>query len=313
MYEIRICVTLKCNYSCSYCSKDGEGIYSEKPELTDEEIIELIANMTLIGVDSVRLTGGEPFCRTGLLDLAYEIKKIPGINKLSIVTNGSLISDDVIEKLSKNNPFDYVSVSLDTLSSAKYKKITKRDTMERVINNIVALVKSGVRTRINYVLTKDNFDEAEEIVEFCIREKVDLKVLDLYNDVENFVDATVVEKIVKEKGLSFYREDRLPGWLGTPMRVYSGYGIEVIIKDSNEGTVYSSKVCEKCPRFPCQLGIVGPIMSHDGIVKICNLGRERGVNCFDANEHENIKDALGAARTISKAWVDNNVMNITEF
>lgn len=310
MYEIRVCVTLKCNYLCSYCSKDGEGIYSENPELTKEEIIKIITDITTIGVDSVRLTGGEPFCRVGLLDLAYEINKIPGINKLSIVTNGSLITDDIIEKLSKNNPFAYVSVSLDTLSSSKYKDITKRDTFERVINNIIALVQNGIKTRINFVLTKNNVDEIEEIMEFCIREKVDLKILDLYNDDENFVDATVVEEIAKEKGLRFCREDRLPGELGTPMRVYCGHGIEVIIKDSNKGTVYSSKACEKCPKFPCQLGIVGPIMSHDGIVKICNLGREKGINCFEANELSGIKNALDMAQSVSKAWVNNNVNKI---
>lgn len=307
MYEIRICVTLKCNYLCSYCSRDGEGIYSEKSELTDEELIQIITNMTTIGIDAVRITGGEPFCRNGLLNLANEIRKIPGINKLSIVTNGSLITKDVIEEISNHNPFDYISVSLDTLSFSKYKEITKRDTMEQVINNIVELVKHGVKTRINFVLTQNNVDEVEKIIEFCIQRKIDLKVLDLYNDTENFIDMTVVEQIVKEKGFRFYKEDRIPGGLGTPMKVYSGYGIDVILKDSNEGTTYSLKACEKCSKFPCQLGVVGPIMSHDGIIKICNLGRERGINCFGINELDSIKNILDTAKGISKAWMKNRV------
>lgn len=311
MYEIRICVTLKCNYLCSYCSRDGEGIYSKNAELSQEELIDIVKNMTTIGVDSVRLTGGEPFFRPGLLDLAYELKKIEGIKKLSIVTNGSLITPEIIERLSKDNPFDYISVSLDTLIPSKYKAITKRDTFNIVRDNIIALSRIGIRTRINFVLIQDNVDELEDLVDFCLREKVDLKVLDLYNDTENYVNATVVEDILKEKGLIMSRVDRLPGDLGTPMKVYTGHDIEVIVKDSNKGTVYSSVACSKCPKYPCQLGVVGPIMSHDGIVKICNLGREMGINNFPASDLEGIKRSLDAASGISKEWTKVNMVSET--
>lgn len=302
MYEIRICVTLRCNYMCSYCSKDGEGIFSENPELSNEEIINIITNMTALGIDSVRLTGGEPFCRSGLLQLAHEIRNIPGIKKLSLVTNGSLITDTVINQLSENNPFDYISVSLDTLNALRYKEITKGNTFDTVIKNIVALTKIGIKTRINYVLSSKNVNEAKKIVEFCIRENIDLKVLDLYNDDENYVSPIVIEDIVKEKGFSICNKNRLPGNLGNPMRVYRGYGIEIIIKDSCEGAVYSSEACKKCHRFPCQLGIVGAILSHDGIVKMCSLGREKGINCFDSNDFEKIKRVLDTAKHMSNEW-----------
>ena len=224
MYEIRVCVTLKCNYHCSYCSRDGEGIFSLNHELSNEEIIQRILDMTKIGVNSVRLTGGEPFCRTDLLELAYKIRETVGINRLSIVTNGSLITDKIIKQLSMDNPFEYISVSLDTLKPQKYKSITQKDTLDIVLRNIIALSRNGIKTRVNYVLTSENVDEAEDLLEFCIREKVNLKVLDLYNNTENYVTSSIVECIVKEKGLQFCREERLPGNLGTPMKVYGGYG-----------------------------------------------------------------------------------------
>ena len=306
MYEIRVCVTLKCNYRCIYCSKDGEGIFSNNPELTEEEILKIVENMTSIGINSVRLTGGEPFMRRGLINLAHKVKRINGIDKLSIVTNGAMINDEIIEQLSNNNPFDYMSVSLDTMDPIKYKCITQRDCFNIVKNNILALSKCGVKVRINYVLTSDNVGEAEQLIDFCLQEKVDLKILDLYNNNSKFVEASVIEKIVRMKGLTFDREEMLPGNLGTPMAIYSGNGIEVIVKNSYKGTVYSQVACEKCPKYPCQLGVVGPIMTHDGIVKVCNLGREKGVNCFDAYDLKNIKRVLNDAQNLSQEWVCGN-------
>lgn len=302
MYELRVCVTLKCNYRCSYCSKDGEGIYSDKPEMKRVELLEYIENLCRIGINTVRFTGGEPFCRKDFLDLARNVKSIEGIDSVSVVTNGSMLSDSLIESMVCEKIFSYVSVSLDTLEKKKYAKITKSNTFDKVMHNIEKLVQKGVRTRINFVLTKDNLTEVRDILDFCIRARVDIKILDLYNDKNSYVESSKIKKILSNK--NFCRSDvvRLSGNLGTPMNVYQGHGIEVIVKDSNEGTIYSEKACKNCKRYPCQLGIVGPIMTHDGVIKVCNLGREIGTNCFDMSQLDEIQEVFKTTSELNMEW-----------
>ena len=86
------------------------------------------------------------------------------------------------------------------------------------------------------------------------------------------------------------------------MKVYRGQGIEVIVKDSNNGTRYSVEACKKCKRYPCQLGIVGPIMTHDGVIKVCNLGREKDINCFRINEVDKIRQVLDGTSGLIRGW-----------
>lgn len=308
--ELRICVTLKCNFLCVYCSKDGEGIYSELPELSREEIIELVKRFTRIGVNSVRFTGGEPFCRKDFISIAKDVKAVKGIESVSMVTNGSLLDEDIITEIAEHNIFSYVSISLDTLNKEKFIEITKRNKLDIVIDNIRLMAKKGINLRINFVLTKDNLDEFDKMLDFCIKEKVDLKVLDLYNNKDNFIISERVQQVLSRKQFVFCTERKIPGGFGTPMMEFLGSGIHVIIKDSLLGTTYSEYSCKRCKRYPCQLGVVGPIMTHDGIIKICNLGRERGINCFAANELEELINAFKSVR-YERKWYINDCLGGT--
>lgn len=302
MFELRVCVTLKCNYKCTYCSKDGEGIYSDNSNLRDDEIISIVEQLSKKGVSSVRLTGGEPFCRKGLVNLAGRIRNIVGIENVSLVTNGALIDSEVIDLIAKRPVFSYISVSLDTLQREKYREITKSDTLGVVIDNIRLMAKQGIKTRINYVLTKENQNEFDDILEFCINGKIDLKVLDLYNNKSKYVCVDVVKEVLLKKGFVLSSIERIIGDLGTPMEVYEGYDIKIIVKDSRLGTTYSDLACSKCKRYPCQLGVIGPIMTHDGIIKICTLGREMGINCFTIDEIDNLYEALSSVSNVEKKW-----------
>lgn len=302
MFELRICVTLKCNYKCTYCSKDGEGIYSQNPNLSDDEIVNIVEQLSKKGVTSVRLTGGEPFCRNGLINLAEKIKCINGIEKVSMVTNGALIKPDEIDLMAKKQIFSYVSISLDTLQRQQYREITRNDTFKVVIDNIKLMTKKGIKTRINCVLTKENQNEFESILDFCINEKVDLKILDLYNDKSKYVSLDGVKDMLLEKGFKLSSIERILGRLGTPMEVYEGFGIKVIVKDSMRGTTYSKQVCPKCERYPCQIGINGPIMTHDGIIKVCTFGREMGINCFGIDDIDEMHKIILDAKDIEGKW-----------
>lgn len=301
MYELRVCVTLDCNFKCIYCSKDGEGIYSERKNLSNDEMVDMIERLTWIGVSSVRFTGGEPFLRKDFLTLAEAVLKLKGIKNISVVTNGSLLNDRIIDYIAKEKIFSNVTISLDTLQCEKFERITSVNAGMTVIENIKKLSSKGVNTWINLVLMKDNLMEIEQILDFCKQERVNLKVLDLYNN-SDYVSTQSIGELIQEKGFVQKEMRRIPGNLGTPMQCFMQNGIYVTLKNSLEGTTYSETACSRCSRFPCQLGIVGPIMTHDGIIKVCNLGRERGINCFDIKDSHILYKIFQKTGGVEKRW-----------
>lgn len=86
MSEIRLCVSKDCNFKCSYCNSGGEGIFTQNPPMTVKEIRDCVEFLTYMGVDSVRITGGEPFIRKDIIDIIKELRKIKKIKYISIVT-----------------------------------------------------------------------------------------------------------------------------------------------------------------------------------------------------------------------------------
>jgi cyclic pyranopterin phosphate synthase len=132
MKSVRVSVTDKCNFRCTYCMP-AEGLdWLPKDEvLTFEEIARLIRILASMGVDEVRLTGGEPLVRRDLPTLVRMLAATPGVEDLSLTTNGILL-DRLAAPLVEAG-LRRVNVSLDTLSHVKFAEITRRDALDRVL------------------------------------------------------------------------------------------------------------------------------------------------------------------------------------
>ncbi len=160
---LRISVTDKCNFNCRYCKPDNSPSFLESKLLTDDEILKIVLGASKIGFNKIRLTGGEPLVRHGIIELVSKIKAIDGINEVVMTTNGSLLPRKIKEL--KKAGLDRVNISLDTLDPVKFKYITGGGNILDILESIENLLLLEMNpVKINVVLMKGFNDN--EIMDF---------------------------------------------------------------------------------------------------------------------------------------------------
>lgn len=148
---LRLAVTDRCNLRCFYCMpEEGIRYLPKKDLLTFEEIERLVTLLAGMGISKIRLTGGEPFVRTDLMQLIRRIMKIEGIRDLHLTTNGILTGPHIPEM--KQLGIASVNLSLDTMDRERFKAITRRDEFENTWNTFQALLQHKIPVKINAVV-----------------------------------------------------------------------------------------------------------------------------------------------------------------
>jgi len=196
--DLRISVTDRCNYRCTYCMPLDEYEWINKREiLTFEEITRLATQFVALGVEKIRLTGGEPLVRKNLDQLVAKLSVIPGLKDLCLTTNGSLLAEQ-IEALAGAG-LKRVNVSIDTLDPEKFKRMTKRGDLAKVLEGIFAAQKRGLGPiKLNAVVERGvNEDDVLPLVEFCREHGFAMRFIE-YMDVGNSNNWTS-DKLVSKK------------------------------------------------------------------------------------------------------------------
>nr|WP_310394907.1 GTP 3',8-cyclase MoaA [Hymenobacter sp.] len=175
---LRLAVTDRCNLRCFYCMP-AEGIqYLPKHELLSyEEMLRLTGLLATLGVRKVRLTGGEPFVRRDLVPFMERLADLPGIEDLSLTTNGVLTAPHVpaLVRLGVRA----VNLSLDTLDRARFAGITRRDELPRVLDTFYALLDAGIRVKINaVVMDGQNIDDLVPLADLSRTLPVDVRFIE---------------------------------------------------------------------------------------------------------------------------------------
>ncbi|WP_300258756.1 GTP 3',8-cyclase MoaA [Clostridium sp.] len=176
---LRISLTDKCNLRCAYCmEKDHNDFIHNDKLMTLDEILRVVKACASIGIKKVRLTGGEPLVREGVVDLIKNINKVPEIEEICLTTNGMLLGDKVKE-LSKNG-LKRVNISLDTLKEDRFKKITRIGTLDKVLYSIEKCLQNNVKVKINAVILEDfNKDEILDLVNLACKNPIDVRFIEL--------------------------------------------------------------------------------------------------------------------------------------
>jgi cyclic pyranopterin phosphate synthase len=165
--SLRVSVTDRCNLRCSYCMPEEEYVWLPREDLlTFEEIRELVSVFTGLGVDKVRLTGGEPLLRRDLATLVGMLARTPGVADLALTTNGILLAEQV--GALRDAGLHRVTVSLDTLRPDRFRTLTRRDAHGRVLEGIEAVRRAGFEgLKLDSVIMRGtNEDELVDLVEF---------------------------------------------------------------------------------------------------------------------------------------------------
>ena len=146
---LRLSVTDLCNLRCRYCMPDGVEKLEREAVLTYEEFLRLAALFAQCGIDTVRVTGGEPLVRKNVAQLVAWLKDIPGIRKVTMTTNGILLAQQLPALLAAG--LDSVNISLDTLRPEVFRQITARDDFAAVQAGLQAALESGIPVKLNCV------------------------------------------------------------------------------------------------------------------------------------------------------------------
>jgi len=164
---LRVSVTDRCNYRCSYCMPEelGDKLIFERRAavLSFEELERLVGVFARLGVRKIRLTGGEPTVRRGIVELAGRIARVPGIAEVVMTSNGHLLGELAAPLAAAG--VSAVNISLDTLDPAKFTRLTGRGDLARVLAGIDAAVAAGLRVKTNAVALHGENDD--ELVALC--------------------------------------------------------------------------------------------------------------------------------------------------
>ncbi len=181
--SLRLSVTDRCNLRCHYCMPEDEYVWLPREDLlTFEEIVQLADLFGELGVDRLRLTGGEPLLRRNLPVLIESLAARPWLRDIALTTNGVLLAD-VAADLRKVG-LHRITVSLDTLRTDRFKKLARIDALTEVIDGIEASRRAGFTSlKFDTVVTRgDNDDEMVDLIEFARRMDGEVRFIE-YMDV----------------------------------------------------------------------------------------------------------------------------------
>ena len=178
---LRISVTDRCDLRCVYCMKENMQFLPRNEILSLEEIERLCENFIELGVEKIRLTGGEPLVRKNIINLIKNLnlkKNKTNLKEITLTTNGTLLSN--FAKDLKANGIDRINVSLDTIDEKKYKQITRFGNIKKVINGIDEALKNNIKIKINTVVFKNfNEDELIDLVKWTNSRNIDLTFIEV--------------------------------------------------------------------------------------------------------------------------------------
>ena len=264
---LRISVIDRCNLRCVYCMPE-EGIESIPHDeiLTYDEILRICEIVSELGIRKIKITGGEPLVRKDIVNLIRDIKNIDKIEQVTLTTNGILLHEMLDDLYDAG--IDAINISLDTLNKDNFKKITRRDGLEKVLMSIDKAYDLGIRVKINCLAIRDfNLRELVEIASFAKDREIDVRFIELmpigfgkkYTQIDNDEILSILEsrfgtfEIVTEKRgngpAKYYRNQNMKGCIGFISAI-------------------SHEFCESCNRIR---------LTSSGFLKLC-LHYNKGID-----------------------------------
>jgi cyclic pyranopterin phosphate synthase len=218
---LRVSITDRCNERCTYCMPHELQEWLPREEiLTFEETLRLIRIAAELGVSKIRITGGEPLTRRGVLGLIRELPRIPGLHDIGVSTNGTLLAREVEPQVTmaqalRSASVRSVNISLDTLDRRVYSEITGRDLHMQVLEGIDAAITAGFhQIKLNTVLMRGrNEDQLIPLIEFAAARNLILRFIEMMPvstrevlDEENFISTVEAKRRIESHFGSLIRE-----------------------------------------------------------------------------------------------------------
>ncbi|HYJ90428.1 MAG TPA: GTP 3',8-cyclase MoaA [Pyrinomonadaceae bacterium] len=280
--DLRISLTDRCNFRCFYCLPNGEPPLARKATiLTFEEIVYLSEIFVSLGIEKIRLTGGEPMLRRNIESLVEKLAKLkPQLKDLALTTNGFDIPKKA--RALKEAGLDRMTISLDTLDTRRFREITGSDSLEEVFEAIEAAKLHGFEpVKINAVIVRGvNDDELADFARFARKNEIEMRF---------------IEYMPLDSGHDWSREKVVPG-REILEKINAVYPLK--LKNSDRGSETAWKY-EFADGLPGGIGIIAPVtemfcgqcsrirLTADGQIRTC---------LFSTVEHD-LRDYLRSGAT----------------
>jgi len=293
--SLRVSVTDRCNLRCRYCMPEEEYIWLPREELlTFEEIHALVSAFTDLGVENVRLTGGEPLLRKDLPRLVRMLRENPRIQDLAMTTNGVQLAEHA--QALRDAGLHRITMSLDTLRADRFLALTRRDLHAQVLRGLEAVHRAGFSgTKIDTVVVRGiNDDELAELLEFGKQQGAEVRFIE-YMDVGGATEWSM-EKVLSRSEIL----ELLARRYGTIMPVVEESSAPAQRFLLPDGTVFgiiastTTPFCRRCDRSR---------LTADGMWYLCLYAQE-GINLRQPLRAGASRDGLTSS--IASAWQQRN-------
>ena len=268
---LRISVIDRCNLRCVYCMpEEGVEFIPHEEILTYDEILKICDVVSELGIKKIKITGGEPLVRKDIVNLIRDIKNLDKIEQVTLTTNGILLYDMLDDLYDAG--IDVINISLDALKSDNFKRITRRDGLEKVLKSIDKAYDLGIRVKINCLAIRDfNIDEIADIASFAVHRDIDVRFIELmpigfgqkYKEIQSDEILSILESrfgrfetVTEKRGngpAKYYKNENLKGCIGFISAI-------------------SHEFCESCNRIR---------LTSNGFLKLC-LHYNKGIDLKDS-------------------------------
>ncbi|WOX04752.1 GTP 3',8-cyclase MoaA [Microbulbifer pacificus] len=247
-YYLRLSVTDVCNFRCDYCLPNGYQARHQQPDLSVAEARTVMRAFALLGTRKVRLSGGEPSLRKDLPELIHSAKTTPGIQRVAVTTNGYKLPS-LIDSWQQSG-LDQLNVSIDSLDSDEFARITGHDCLPRILSGIDRALELDIHTKVNAVLLSDGTQaRLYQFLNWLKTTPVTLRFIELMQTGDNrdyFASNHV-------RGADLERQLINAGWQLIPRALDAGPAREYVHPDyaGRIGliTPYSKDFCTSCNRL----------------------------------------------------------------
>ncbi len=274
--KLRLSLTDKCNLRCHYCMPIDSTFISESKFLSPDQYAEIVSELCELGLEEVRLTGGEPLMRKSFKEIAKLLSSLP-LKKISLTTNGILLDSHLADL--KAIGINHLNISLDSLNEATFQKITFGNHLQRVMLNIDAAQALGFKVKINVVAMRGvNDHEFFDFVNYSSRTGIEVRFLELMRigyalekQLEQFISGNEILENLKTR----FEFSKVVSQLDSTSVNYSlnnGAKIGFIASESQA-------FCGQCSRWR---------LSADGVMRACLL-KDDGILLKDLTKDEREK------------------------
>ncbi|MFX0183937.1 MAG: GTP 3',8-cyclase MoaA [Candidatus Hodarchaeota archaeon] len=264
--NLRISVTDRCNLTCRYCTSlaiDRDWLRNDEL-LTFSEIRRISKLAAELGVNQLRITGGEPLLRPNISSLIQNLKILPGIKRISMTTNGVLLKNHLsdLEKAGLSS----INISLDTLNPTKFTQITGKNNFKTIMNNIIRAKNSTIDVKVNCVALKGfSEDELLDFVNFAINNEITVRFIEFMPFKGNDWLPSKILSVKEMKKTINQKYNMIPEDLEHPSQTSRNYRLEGYPGKVGFIASVTESFCQWCNRLR---------LTADGYLRTCLSGKE---------------------------------------